>query len=221
MRWSSYTAVRFKLLPDCGGDALPGNTHQTAWRRAANARDAGLKDMLADWDSDMGSTEGLRASVDTLHNGSRGDQDAARRLARRLFHLEGFRRSDVAKHLGKNNEFSKMVAEEYLTFFEFTGMTLDQSLRSFLKAFALMGETQERERVLIHFSNRYYQCNPTTISSQGIQSAAAAAASVSCRPHEPASGTISVAFHTQHVHFLRPPPYRVPADGNGVLSFVP
>lgn len=63
--------------------------------------DAGLKDMLADWDSDMGSTEGLRATVDTLHNGSRGDQDAARRLARRLFHLEGFRRSDVAKHLGK------------------------------------------------------------------------------------------------------------------------
>ncbi|XP_036385705.1 PH and SEC7 domain-containing protein 3 isoform X2 [Megalops cyprinoides] len=128
--------------------------------------DAGLKDVLSDWDSDMGSTERLKDSTDTLHNGSKSDQEAARRLARRLFHLEGFRRSDVAKHLGKNNEFSKMVAEEYLTFFEFTGMTLDQSLRSFLKAFALMGETQERERVLIHFSNRYYQCNPTTISSQ-------------------------------------------------------
>lgn len=28
-----------------------------------------------------------------------------------------------------SNDFSKMVAEEYLTFFEFTGMTLDQSLR--------------------------------------------------------------------------------------------
>lgn len=39
--------------------------------------------------------------------------------------------------------------------------------RSFLKAFALMGETQERERVLIHFSNRYYQCNPTILASQG------------------------------------------------------
>ncbi|KPP79056.1 PH and SEC7 domain-containing protein 3-like, partial [Scleropages formosus] len=114
----------------------------------------GLKDVLSDWDLDMGSTERLKDSTDALHNGNRGDQDAARRLARRLFHLEGFRRSDVAKHLGKNNEFSKMVAEEYLTFFDFTGMTLDQSLRSFLKAFALMGETQERERVLIHFSNR-------------------------------------------------------------------
>uniref|UniRef100_A0A8C9W193 PH and SEC7 domain-containing protein 3-like n=1 Tax=Scleropages formosus TaxID=113540 RepID=A0A8C9W193_SCLFO len=108
----------------------------------------------------------LQDSTDALHNGNRGDQDAARRLARRLFHLEGFRRSDVAKHLGKNNEFSKMVAEEYLTFFDFTGMTLDQSLRSFLKAFALMGETQERERVLIHFSNRYHKCNPTTVTSQ-------------------------------------------------------
>ncbi|XDV53714.1 hypothetical protein PO909_022149 [Leuciscus waleckii] len=103
---------------------------------------------------------------DVLHNGSRKDHEAARRLARRLYHLEGFRRSDVAKHLGKNNDFSKMVAEEYLTFFEFTDQTLDQSLRCFLKAFSLMGETQERERVLIHFSNRYYQCNPTIITAQ-------------------------------------------------------
>uniref|UniRef100_A0AAY4E297 Pleckstrin and Sec7 domain containing 3, like n=1 Tax=Denticeps clupeoides TaxID=299321 RepID=A0AAY4E297_9TELE len=129
------------------------------------AIDAGLKASLSGWDSVMG-TEGLKGSADALHNSSRGDQEAARRLARRLFHLEGFRRSDVAKHLGKNNDFSRMVAEEYLTFFEFTGMTLDQSLRIFLKAFALMGETQERERVLIHFSNRYYQCNPTIIASK-------------------------------------------------------
>uniref|UniRef100_A0A672LEG5 PH and SEC7 domain-containing protein 3-like n=1 Tax=Sinocyclocheilus grahami TaxID=75366 RepID=A0A672LEG5_SINGR len=104
--------------------------------------------------------------TDVLHNGSRSDQEAARRLSRRLYHLEGFRRSDVAKHLGKNNDFSKMVAEEYLKFFEFTDMTLDQSLRCFLKAFSLMGETQERERVLIHFSNRYYQCNPTVFTAQ-------------------------------------------------------
>ncbi|XP_053371887.1 PH and SEC7 domain-containing protein 3 isoform X1 [Clarias gariepinus] len=136
------------------------------WLQCWTSSDEGLKDVLSDWDLDMGSTERQKDSTDTLNNGHRGDQEAARRLARRLYHLEGFRRSDVAKHLGKNNDFNKMVAEEYLTFFEFTGMTLDQSLRSFLKAFALMGETQERERVLIHFSNRYYQCNPTIIASQ-------------------------------------------------------
>ncbi|XP_034168626.1 PH and SEC7 domain-containing protein 3 isoform X5 [Pangasianodon hypophthalmus] len=136
------------------------------WLQSWTSSDEGLKDVLSDWDLDMGSTERQKDSTDTLNNGHRSDQEAARRLARRLYHLEGFRRSDVAKHLGKNNDFSKMVAEEYLTFFEFTGMTLDQSLRSFLKAFALMGETQERERVLIHFSNRYYQCNPTILASQ-------------------------------------------------------
>ncbi|XP_066506993.1 PH and SEC7 domain-containing protein 1 isoform X2 [Hoplias malabaricus] len=136
------------------------------WLQGCLSSDEGLKEALSDWDSDMGSTEPLKENADTLNNGHRSDQEAARRLARRLYHLEGFRRSDVAKHLGKNNDFSKMVAEEYLNFFDFAGMTLDQSLRSFLKAFALMGETQERERVLIHFSNRYYKCNPTIIASQ-------------------------------------------------------
>lgn len=30
-----------------------------------------------------------------------------------------------------------------------------------------MGETQERERVLAHFSQRFYECNPKAISSEG------------------------------------------------------
>ncbi|XP_056121527.1 PH and SEC7 domain-containing protein 3 isoform X1 [Rhinichthys klamathensis goyatoka] len=141
-----------------------GGNHRD-WLTGCLSSDAGLKDVLSDWDSDMDAVDFLKDS-DVLHNGSRSDHEAARRLARRLYHLEGFRRSDVAKHLGKNNDFSKMVAEEYLTFFEFTDQTLDQSLRCFLKAFSLMGETQERERVLIHFSNRYYQCNPTVITAQ-------------------------------------------------------
>ena len=39
--------------------------------------------------------------------------------------------------------------------------------RTFLKAFPLMGETQERERVLTHFSRRYCQCNPDDSTSEG------------------------------------------------------
>ncbi|XP_016377559.1 PH and SEC7 domain-containing protein 1 isoform X1 [Sinocyclocheilus rhinocerous] len=143
------------------GAALANGLNDKDWLQGCLSSDAGLKD----WDSDMDGVESLK-DTDVLHNGSRSDREAALRLARRLYHLEGFQRSDVAKHLGKNNDFSKMVAEEYLKFFEFTDMTLDQSLRCFLKAFSLMGETQERERVLIHFSNRYYQCNPTVITAQ-------------------------------------------------------
>eukprot|EP00071_Canis_lupus_P026090 XP_022259647.1 PH and SEC7 domain-containing protein 3 isoform X1 [Canis lupus familiaris] len=128
---------------------------------------AGVKTTLLEAHSEMGSTEILeKEASESLSNGTRSNVEAARRLARRLYQLDRFKRSDVAKHLGKNNEFSKLVAEEYLKFFDFTGMTLDQSLRYFFKAFSLVGETQERERVLIHFSNRYFYCNPDAIASQ-------------------------------------------------------
>ncbi|CAM5146667.1 unnamed protein product [Natator depressus] len=132
---------------------------------------AGLKNSLFDSTAAMGGNELLEKDGSENHskdlsNGTDSNLEAARRLAKRLYQLDRFKRSDVAKHLGKNNEFSKLVAEEYLKFFDFTGMTLDHSLRSFFKAFSLIGETQERERVLIHFSNRYYQCNPNTVSTQ-------------------------------------------------------
>ncbi|NXH14224.1 PSD1 protein, partial [Bucco capensis] len=123
--------------------------------------------LLSDSSSEMDSVEQLAlGSTDTLSNGHKADLEAAKRLAKRLYNLDGFRKADVARHLGKNNEFSRMVAGEYLKFFVFTGMSLDQALRSFLKELALMGETQERERVLAHFSQRYYECNPSAVSSE-------------------------------------------------------
>ena len=59
-------------------------------------------------------------------------------------------------------DFGKMVAKEYLTFFEFDNTPLDEALRQFLSTFTLTGETQERERVMEHFSQRYFECNPST-----------------------------------------------------------
>ena len=59
-----------------------------------------------------------------------------------------------------------MVAEEYLKFFNFTGRTLDSSLRMFLAQFCLTGETQERERVLLHFSKRYLECNTEVLVTE-------------------------------------------------------
>uniref|UniRef100_A0A8C3SFC1 Pleckstrin and Sec7 domain containing n=1 Tax=Chelydra serpentina TaxID=8475 RepID=A0A8C3SFC1_CHESE len=134
---------------------------------ASIVSDHPLSQLVSDSDSEMDSTEQLAlGSTDTLSNGHKADLEAAKRLAKRLYNLDGFKKADVARHLGKNNEFSKMVAGEYLKFFVFTGMSLDQALRSFLKELALMGETQERERVLAHFSQRYYQCNPIAVSSE-------------------------------------------------------
>uniref|UniRef100_A0A3P8SL25 Pleckstrin and Sec7 domain containing n=1 Tax=Amphiprion percula TaxID=161767 RepID=A0A3P8SL25_AMPPE len=110
---------------------------------------------------DVAERLALGGSDDALANGMKPDLQAAKRLAKRLYSLDGFRKSDVARHLSKN-EFSQMVAEEYLSNFNFNGMTIDQAL-TFLRQFALMGETQERERVLAHFSRKYRQCNPESV----------------------------------------------------------
>ena len=87
-------------------------------------------------------------------------------LSCRLYTLDGFQKSDVSRHLSKNNDFNRTVAEEYLKHFDFEGATLDVALRRFLQAFQLTGESSERDRVLVHFSRRYLQANPESFSSQ-------------------------------------------------------
>ncbi|CAD7676652.1 unnamed protein product [Nyctereutes procyonoides] len=109
--------------------------------------------------------EGQRPQAgDKLANGVSPDK-VAWDLASRLYHLEGFRKSEVAAYLQKNNDFSRAVAEEYLSFFQFGGQSLDRALRGFLQALVLSGETQERERVLYQFSKRFHHCNPGAFSS--------------------------------------------------------
>uniref|UniRef100_A0A8C6AAV0 SEC7 domain-containing protein n=1 Tax=Marmota marmota marmota TaxID=9994 RepID=A0A8C6AAV0_MARMA len=97
----------------------------------------------------MDSTERLAlGSTDTLSNGQKADLEAAQRLAKRLYRLDGFRKADVARHLGKNNDFSKLVAGEYLKFFVFTGMTLDQALRWVLSPWRTVPTVQDGAHTL-------------------------------------------------------------------------
>ena len=65
------------------------------------------------------------------------------------------------------SEFGQTVAKEYLKFFEFDGLSLDDSLRQFLSSFLLTGESQERERIVVHFSERYFNANPDAFPSSG------------------------------------------------------
>ncbi|XP_077389226.1 PH and SEC7 domain-containing protein 2 [Festucalex cinctus] len=163
------------VLSQPGRWAIPNGYHtdsqeamETCGAMHNSVSDANLTDVLSDSDEcELGSLEHLeRGSSDTLANGCRADSQAAKRLAKRLYHLEGFKRCDVARHLGKNNDFSQLVAAEYLSFFDFSGLSLDRALRNFLKAFPLMGETQERERILVHFSKRFCHCSLQTLTSE-------------------------------------------------------
>lgn len=112
-------------------------------------------------------THGEQCKVAPHMNGEDVDREEACRLADRLFKLDGIQRIDVVKHLDKDNSFSHAVGEEYLKYFDFNGQTLDQALRSFLSVVVLIGESQERERVLQHFSSRYLECNPDSLPSSG------------------------------------------------------
>lgn len=93
------------------------------------------------------------------------DEASAHRLARRLFNLDKFKKVDIARHLSKNNEYCSIVAQEYCNFFDFTDLSLIDALRKFLGRICLIGENQERERVLHHFSRRYFNCNSSTFTS--------------------------------------------------------
>ncbi|XP_016297236.1 PH and SEC7 domain-containing protein 1-like [Sinocyclocheilus anshuiensis] len=53
-----------------------------------------------DLDQELSERLGL-GSNDTLSNGNRADLDSAKRLAKRLFYLHGFKKCDVARHLSK------------------------------------------------------------------------------------------------------------------------
>ena len=121
---------------------------------------------------DSGSEESDLESLRSYHPPLRTvDVPSAERLAKRLYYLDGFKRTDVSRHLGKNNDFSQVVAEEYLRHFELGDcISLDQALRRFLQQFCLSGETQERERVLLHFSKRYLECNPSLMAPTHFRS---------------------------------------------------
>ncbi|KAG7484888.1 hypothetical protein MATL_G00055200 [Megalops atlanticus] len=174
LRYSITSSQSENMLNRPALRGLPNGFHTDSHRplgcqsnRANSVSDADLTDLLSDSESELGSFEQLdQGSTDTLANGCHADSDAAKRLAKRLFRLDGFKRCDVARHLGRNNEFSQQVAAEYLCYFDFTGLPLDRALRVFLKAFPLMGETQERERILIHFSRRFCYCNPESPTSE-------------------------------------------------------
>ncbi len=63
-------------------------------------------------DQDLSDRLGLGSS-DTLTNGSHhADVAAAKRLAKRLFNLDGFRKSDVARHLSKKWAAGVIVMSE-------------------------------------------------------------------------------------------------------------
>jgi PH/SEC7 domain-containing protein len=87
--------------------------------------------------------------------------------AKTIFIEENFFNKYLYSNYYFRNDFNQLVAEEYVKLFNFQGDTLDRALRKFVKQFTIIGEAQDRERVLHFFAARYLDCNPTTFTSVG------------------------------------------------------
>ncbi|KAL8999097.1 MAG: hypothetical protein Q9169_001985 [Polycauliona sp. 2 TL-2023] len=74
---------------------------------------------------------------------------------------EAVSRGAVAAIISKaDDEFSKNVLRSYMRGFKFFGDPLDMSIRKLLMEAELPKETQQIDRVLQAFANRYHECNP-------------------------------------------------------------
>jgi len=92
-------------------------------------------------ESDMDSLHSYHPPVKIV------DIPSATRLAKRLYNLEGFKKSDISRHLSKNNDFSKAVAEEYCKVTFYSQIFLNYIIYIFLAVFfysTILGRSLEK-----------------------------------------------------------------------------
>ncbi|KAI4965898.1 hypothetical protein ZWY2020_047889 [Hordeum vulgare] len=74
-----------------------------------------------------------------------------------LRYSPGLDKVKIGEFLGDPDEFNLKVLKEFTDTFDFAGSILDTALRTFLETFRLPGESQKIQRVLEHFSERFYE----------------------------------------------------------------
>eukprot|EP00056_Hartaetosiga_gracilis_P011243 m.169092 g.169092 ORF g.169092 m.169092 type:complete len:1543 (-) comp13473_c2_seq4:187-4815(-) len=72
-----------------------------------------------------------------------------------------FDKTKLGEYIGKDTNVE--VLQAYIDTFDFTGQTIDDSLRSLLTSFRLPGESQVIERILTAFSQRFMSTAPSDI----------------------------------------------------------
>ncbi|CAJ0931033.1 unnamed protein product, partial [Mesorhabditis belari] len=107
----------------------------------------------------------LSFSSSSVSNDRLGQGNPATKLARHLFCLNGYTTAQVSQQLDLQNEFALLVTDQYMQLHQFQGKRIDASLREFLTRVELIGETSQRERLLQHFSRRYFECNPSLFNN--------------------------------------------------------
>ena len=114
--------------------------------------------------SNASKNNSLQLPRDSVVLPERRDDDTPAKYLERL--LAVVSRSVVAAALSKSNEpFSLAVLRSYMRGFKFFGDPMDMALRKLLMEAELPKETQQIDRFVQAFANRYHECNPGIYSS--------------------------------------------------------
>lgn len=114
--------------------------------------------------SNTSKNNSLHIARDSVVLPERREDDTPAKYLERL--LAVVSRSVVAAALSKSTEpFSQAVLRSYMRGFRFFGDPMDMALRKLLMEAELPKETQQIDRFLQAFANRYHECNPGIYST--------------------------------------------------------
>ena len=83
--------------------------------------------------------------------------------AQMLFIALGITKDSLGEFFGKNHEYNNAVLQHYINLFDFSDLTIDQSIRLFLSSFRIIGEGQIVDRLLDMFSIAFYNSHPNSV----------------------------------------------------------
>ncbi|KAI7850064.1 hypothetical protein BDC45DRAFT_488468 [Circinella umbellata] len=69
----------------------------------------------------------------------------------------------IVEWIGNGKPLSMNILQHYFLYFDFTNMRLDDAFRKLCGKLHLKAETQQIDRILVEFANRYWDCNPSCI----------------------------------------------------------
>lgn len=69
----------------------------------------------------------------------------------------------IVEWIGDGKPASNAILRSYISRFDFKDLYLEQAFRNLCSKLSLKGETQQIDRILLQFSERYFECNPRCI----------------------------------------------------------
>ncbi|KAK0520089.1 hypothetical protein OC842_007218 [Tilletia horrida] len=93
-----------------------------------------------------------------------GETDVGTLAERAWKEQEQFARKEkIAEWLGSDVPLNRTVCAAYFKYFDFSNMRVDVAFRRLCDKLFLRAETQQVDRILSAFSQRYWECNPSSV----------------------------------------------------------